>query len=172
MPGTYEGPAFIPGLKLAEGFYHEAVKPLLETGFPGLRCSAALIGYGSEVLGFDTPMSRDHHWGPRLMLFLEPDDLSSRGDTIRRFLSENLPVSYRGYPTNYSEPDPEDNGVQQLRPVMSGPVNHRVEMLTIPGFFKEYPGIESTILLIFVFAPSLINHSPKHFHIIPRQLSQ
>src|SRR5437667_257304 len=57
---------FIPGLELAGRFYDEAVRPILDRDFPGIAHSAALIGPGSEVLGFDTPMSRDHHWAPRV----------------------------------------------------------------------------------------------------------
>jgi hypothetical protein len=57
---------FVPGLKLAELFYKEAVRPVLLKHFPRLRYSAALIGHGSEVLGFDTERSTDHHWGPRV----------------------------------------------------------------------------------------------------------
>ena len=56
-------PEFIPGLELAKLFFHEAVEPVLDSDFPALKYSAALIGPGSEVLGFDTSMSRDHHWG-------------------------------------------------------------------------------------------------------------
>jgi hypothetical protein len=41
---------FIPGLKLSELFYSEAAKPVLETFFPELSYSAALLGWGSEVL--------------------------------------------------------------------------------------------------------------------------
>ena len=58
-------PTFTPGVELARRFYWEAVRPVLDAEFPGLKHSAALIGTGSEVLGFDTPMSADHHWGPR-----------------------------------------------------------------------------------------------------------
>lgn len=65
---------FIPGLELSKSFYKEAVKPILETQFSGLRYSAASIGYGSDVLGFDTPVSTDHEWGPRLLLFLSEED--------------------------------------------------------------------------------------------------
>lgn len=57
-------PDFIEGLKLSEIFFFEAVQPILTTHFPGLPYSAARLDYGSEVLGFDTPQSRDHHWGP------------------------------------------------------------------------------------------------------------
>ena len=46
---------FIKGLELSELFYEQAVKPILAKSFPDLTYSAALIGRGSEVLGFDTP---------------------------------------------------------------------------------------------------------------------
>ena len=37
-------PQFISGLRLSEHFYHEAVKPILDSDFPSLRYSAALLG--------------------------------------------------------------------------------------------------------------------------------
>ena len=43
---------FIPGLQLSELFYTEAAKPIMETHFPHLSYSAALLGWGSEVLGY------------------------------------------------------------------------------------------------------------------------
>jgi hypothetical protein len=48
------------GLELARRFYVEAVLPIVEATFPGLVHSAARIGCGSEVLGFDDRVSRDH----------------------------------------------------------------------------------------------------------------
>ncbi len=67
-------PEFIPGLQLSQAFYWEAVRPILDAHFPNLPHAAALLGYGSDVIGLDTPVSRDHGWGPRLILFLAPDD--------------------------------------------------------------------------------------------------
>ena len=61
---------FIKGLKLGEIFYEEAVKPILATHFPRLGYSAARLDAGSDVLGFDTPQSMDHDWGPKFTLFL------------------------------------------------------------------------------------------------------
>jgi hypothetical protein len=135
-------PAFIPGLKLAEGFLSEEVKPILESHFPNLQYSAALLGSGSEVLEFDTEMSADHHWGPRVMLFLKPDDFNTKKDSIKTILSQYLPTVYRGYSTNFSAPDPEDHGTQMLRPSAPGTVNHRVEIYTIAGFFSGYLNID------------------------------
>ena len=134
----------MPGLELSRGFFTDCVEPLLEAGFPGLRYSAALIGPGSEVLGFDTAMSTDHHWGPRAMLFLAADDLERHGRAIGDHLGRALPSTYRGWSTHFSPPDPNDNGTQVLRPHTEGPVNHRVELFTIEGWFRSYLGLDAT----------------------------
>ncbi len=91
---------FIPGLELARLFYAEAVRPLLDTYVPGLVHTAALIGPGSEVLGFDTPRSTDHDWGPRLQLFL-PDETAAAGAAahVCELLAARVPAEFRGYPT-------------------------------------------------------------------------
>jgi hypothetical protein len=62
-------PEFIPGLKLAEALYFEAAKPILERYFPHLPLSAALLGWGSEVLGYDDLLSTDHNWGRDVSYF-------------------------------------------------------------------------------------------------------
>ena len=92
---------FVKGLRLSELLYQEAVRPLLEEHFPALEHSAALLGKGSEVLGFDTPQSMDHDWGPRLMLFLAETDRETYGDEINQTLRQQLARQIRGYPTNY-----------------------------------------------------------------------
>ena len=81
---------FIPGLRLSAEFYHEAVAPVLAAEFPDMPYSAALIGSGSEVLGFDTEMSSDHHWGPRVMLFLREADHARHHEALRYTLSQQL----------------------------------------------------------------------------------
>src|SRR5205807_1350078 len=63
---------FLPGLELCRALYEEAVRPVLDKHFPGLAHSAARIGHGSEVLGFDTVRSTDHDWGPTVQLFVRP----------------------------------------------------------------------------------------------------
>src|SRR4029078_6318595 len=98
-------PDFIPGLKLSELFYAEAAKAILDSFFPQLSYSAALIGWGSEVLGYDDVQSSDHHWGPRFLLFLSAEDDKKRKTAISETLSQNLPHRFRGYATNYGEPD-------------------------------------------------------------------
>jgi hypothetical protein len=141
MGDQHGTPHFTPGLELAEDFFREAVAPIIASEHPGLEYTAALIGCGSEVLGLDDEMSTDHHWGPRVMLFLRPADLDRSGRDIGALLSDRLPRSFRDYPTSFAEPDPGDHGVQRLAPTTTGPVHHRVEMFTIAGFFQSYLGI-------------------------------
>ncbi|MEK6289593.1 MAG: DUF4037 domain-containing protein [Acidobacteriota bacterium] len=129
---------FIPGLELGRLFYVEAVKPVLDAIAPGLRYSAALIGSGSEILGYDNEMSTDHHWGPRVMLFLKEDDHRLYRDAIDEALRQKLPPKFHDYSTNFTLPDAADNNVQLLRDVDKGPINHRVDILTIRGFFLDY----------------------------------
>jgi len=62
------GTEWIPGLELSRGFYHDVVRPLLGD----VRHSAGLLGWGSDVLGYDTARSTDHGWGPRLLVFVDP----------------------------------------------------------------------------------------------------
>lgn len=129
-------PKFIPGLKLSEKFYRELVKPLIRREFPGLKYSTGLIGYGSEVLGFDTELSTDHHWGPRVLLFLSPQDIGKKKQ-ISDFLGINLPPTFRGFSTHFG--NPAKNGVQLLTAAKAGqPISHRVEIQTIGSFFKNY----------------------------------
>jgi len=130
----------IKGMLLSELFFKEAVKDIIEADFPDLQYSAGLIGYGSEVLGFDTERSADHHWGPRIMLFLNKKDIE-RKHTISEILSKKLPPVFRGYSTNFSKPD--ETGVQLLEEVKPDQqINHRVEFSTINSYFKEYLGID------------------------------
>lgn len=127
---------FIPGLLLSELFYKEVVKALIETEFHDLKYSVSLIGSGSEVLGFDTAQSVDHHWGPRVLLFLSPKDFSKK-KAISTFLGKKLPATFSGFSTHFGNPD--EIGVQLLSEAKAGqPINHRVEIHTIESFLTSY----------------------------------
>jgi hypothetical protein len=131
---------FIPGLELSELFYRQAVSPILASDFPGVRYSAGLLGSGSEVLGFDTVQSTDHHWGPRLQVFLSDVDHATYAKPIDKALSEQLPLQFHGYSTNFGPPD--QVGVRLMTNIELGPVSHGVEITTIRSFFENYLGID------------------------------
>ena len=54
------------GLGICERFYRKVVRPQLDVPH-----SAALMGRGSEVLGFDDEMSTDHNCEARVLLFVD-----------------------------------------------------------------------------------------------------
>ncbi|MFE6701740.1 DUF4037 domain-containing protein [Streptomyces sp. NPDC057718] len=131
--------AFLPGLELSRILYEEAVRPLLDAEFPGLRYAAARVGSGSEVLGFDTARSADHEWGPRLDLFLEPADAAAYGKRIHHLLAERLPKQVRGWPTHFRHVDPADPvGHMEL---IEGPVDHRVSVADVGGWLHDHLGL-------------------------------
>ncbi|MFE6758187.1 DUF4037 domain-containing protein [Streptomyces sp. NPDC057684] len=132
-------PCFLSGLKLSHRFYFEAVRPLLDEAVPGIAHSAARLGGGSEVLGFDTARSADHEWGPRLQLFLHPQDATRHGAAIRNLLSARLPKTFCGYPTHFAAT--AEAGIRTMQ-ATDGPVHHRVD-ITDPGtWFTEHLGFD------------------------------
>ncbi|MEV4639973.1 DUF4037 domain-containing protein [Actinoplanes sp. NPDC049548] len=103
------------GTDLARRFYLAAVRPLL-----GARPhAAALLGDGSEVLGFDDDVSADHDFGPRLQVFLPPGvpepDLGA------------LPETFEGFPVRFP---------------YGGRMGHQVELTTVAGFCTTRLGVD------------------------------
>jgi len=119
--------AFIPGLQLAEAFYDEAVRPLLDQAFPRLPYAAALLGAGSEVLGYDTERSTDHDWGPRLLILLS----GGGPDEVTAMLARRLPPVFRGYPTAF--PVTREPG---------GQARHRVEVADVATWLAGQLGFD------------------------------
>lgn len=118
-PGSLPAP-FLPGLRLAERFYTEVVGPLVER----YRHSAAFLGTGSDVLGFDTERSTDHGWGPHLQVFVAGADV----EDVELLLEEELPESFAGWPVRY--------GWDAV------PVTHHVEVAERAGWFDRRLGFD------------------------------
>ena len=93
---------FVPGAELSRRFYDEVVQPVLSATFPGVPHSAALLGRGSEVLGFDDEMSTDHDWKPRALIFLAEEDERRLGAEVRAALQRDLPATFAGRPTGHA----------------------------------------------------------------------
>ncbi len=128
---------FVPGLVLAEALYKDGVAPILAGEFPALEYGAALLGAGSDVLGFDTEMSMDHDWGPRLQLFLDERniDLAPAIDAALRRL---LPASVLGFPTNYAR-HPGGERLMALS-AQGEEIQHAVTLTTLPAYLQAYLG--------------------------------
>ena len=107
---------FTPGRELSRAFYREVVRPQLH----GRPHAAALLGWGSDVLGFDTERSTDHGWGPRLLIF-------SEGAADLRL---ELPEEFAGWPVRY--------GWDDVAP------QHHVTVTDIPPWLVEHMGVDAT----------------------------
>ena len=132
-------PPFTPGLQLSECFYREAARPILDGSFPDLPHAAALLGHGSEVLGFDTARSTDHEWGPRLLLLLAEEDARRHAAAIGDLLAQRLPPEFLGYSTHFGPAD--DEGVSLPAAAPDGPINHKIVVTTVPAFIEDRLGV-------------------------------
>lgn len=133
-------PAFVPGLELNRRFYEEVVRSLLAEAFPGLPHTAALLGPGSETLGFDTEMSMDHDWGVRLFIFLR-DENAHQKEAIAQLLSYRLPREFSGFPVDL--PDvPMEPRTQLMKLPTDGPIKHRVIPITLRAFLRIQLGYD------------------------------
>jgi hypothetical protein len=123
-------PTFIPGLELSRLFYQQIIRPILAEFIPALPHSAALIGDGSEVLGFDTEMSTDHDWGPRVMLFLAEEDYTLYKSHLEELLRRKLPATFHGYHTYFASPKQPAPNAQEMKETGDDILHHRVQILT------------------------------------------
>jgi hypothetical protein len=103
---------------------------MLARRMPGLRYAAGRLGSGSDVLGLDDAMSRDHDWGCRLTLLVDEPDRAAVSQ-VSLLLEQELPESYRGFPVRF--------------PVTWDPgPSHQVEIATVSGFAASRLGIDPT----------------------------
>jgi hypothetical protein len=121
---------FVPGLELARRYYTEVVSPITRSALGGVPHSAALIGYGSEVQGFDTERSTDHAWGPRTIVFLDDEVFDERGADLVSLLDRELPESFLGYPVRFPYPP-------------GTPPRHWVHVVGLQRYFAEYIGADA-----------------------------
>lgn len=118
------------GAELARRFFAGVVEPLLSRAVPGLGYAAARLGSGSDVLGLDDAMSRDHDWGCRLTLLVD-EDARDRVPQVSRMLEEMLPERFGEFPVRF--------GV-----TWDSSVSHKVEVATVADFAASRLGVDPT----------------------------
>ena len=129
---------FIKSLDLNRLFYAEVVRPLLDEHFSGLPHAAALLGSGSEVLGFDTHMSADHDWGPGLTLFLG-EEMNKKA--ITEIFAHHLPASFYGYSTRFAKAD-RDPGHFVTAKADAQTLHHRIVVTTLGQFVRRQLNVD------------------------------
>jgi hypothetical protein len=112
-------PRFIPGLKLGRMLYEEAARDIIERIVAHGGYAAALLGSGSDVLGYDTERSTDHDWGPRFQVYLSEKLHAEKAPALDDALRGGLPGNFHGHPAG------------------------SVQITTIPRFLHWHLGVES-----------------------------
>lgn len=115
----------VTGLELARTYFTDVIAPILSTRFPDLPFAAGRLGTGSDVIGLDDAMSRDHDWGLRLSLFV-PDGAV---EEVAAGIERALPESFRGHPTRFAF-----TGETQAR--------HHVDVSSVPSFLESRLGFD------------------------------
>ncbi|HKI54195.1 MAG TPA: DUF4037 domain-containing protein [Anaerolineales bacterium] len=86
------------GLEVAKDFYTEWGKEYLKNSFPELTNRVAIGRIsGSDVIGADDNISKDHNWGPQFTIFLSEDDYSKYGEKLSAVMNAEAPNPWKGY---------------------------------------------------------------------------
>ena len=111
------------GLDIAHAFWHTWGQPFLAAEFPELsgRVAAGRI-LGSDVIGADDEISRDHNWGPQFSLFLSAEDYAACGMALSEIMNAAAPNPWQGHR-------------------LAGGGDKSVEVAAIPGWFEDLLGI-------------------------------
>lgn len=114
------------GLSLARRFF-QASLPVLNEHIPDVmaRSAAGLVGEGSECLGVDDHISRDHDWGAAFCLWVPDELLASERERIESAFAL-LPDTFDGYPTR----------------LMPEARMGRVGPLPLRGFYRRFLGLD------------------------------
>ncbi len=137
-------PDFIPGLTLARILFTESVEPLLAERAPVLPYAAALIGPGSDVLGFDTARSMDHGWGPRLLLFINDTDIETWSPKLDHLFRSALPATVAGFPANFAEFEIETGTSHLVEGAEGEPINHGITITSSRRWLNQRLGVGDT----------------------------
>ncbi len=113
------------GLEIARAFYQQYGLPMLQTQFSDVidRIAVGLVGDGSECLGFDDEISRDHDFDAGFCLWICAKDAEDFGFRLERAYAK-LPKEFMGL----------------CRSTLSPVGGNRRGVMTIEDFYTRYLG--------------------------------
>ncbi len=113
------------GLEISREFYNQHGKTMIAELFSDFapRIAAGLAGEGSECLGFDDGISRDHDFAPGFCLWIPAADEAEYGFKLERAYSR-LPKEFMGL----------------KRPMLSPVGGNRHGVMTVEGFYTRFLG--------------------------------
>lgn len=116
------------GLELSRNYYDTYGRPMINEQFPEIAddTAAGLVGYGSECLGFDDEISRDHDYGPSFCIWL-PREIYERCGKLMQAAYDALPKAFMGCAARVEEAQGKG----------------RVGILCTEAFYREILGTEN-----------------------------
>ncbi|MER7250756.1 DUF4037 domain-containing protein [Kribbella sp. NPDC000426] len=85
--------SFRSAAEIGVGFHRDVIAPLVgDVGY-----AAGLLGWGSDVLGYDTDRSTDHGWGPRAVVLVDASEV----ERVRKAVDDGLPDEYDGHAVRF-----------------------------------------------------------------------
>jgi Domain of unknown function (DUF4037) len=118
----------VSGAQFARDFHWQVVAPILARHFPRLGHAAGRLGSGSDVLGFDDAMSRDHDWGARLTVLVDEGDRGAVPEA-ESLLERELPETFGGRPVRFAM-------------TWSPALTHQVHVATVMDFAANRLGVD------------------------------
>ena len=116
------------GLELSEKYYRAYGEKMLDGQFSEIadQAAAGLVGYGSECLGFDDEISRDHDYGPSFCIWLPGEAYKQYGRRMQAAY-DALPKEFMGFAGRGEEEQGKG----------------RVGVLCLEDFYRELLGRDS-----------------------------
>lgn len=114
------------GMKLCKSYYEAYGKQMIQEHFPEYagKIAVGLAGEGSDCMGYDDEISRDHDWGPDFCLWVTEETYEQIGEQLAKEY-DRLPAEFMGYQRTRSRQGQNRRGV-----------------MTISGFYRKLVGAD------------------------------
>ncbi len=164
------------GLELAEEYYKAYGESMLKEQFPEIlsRIAVGLIGSGSECLGYDDEISKDHDFEPGFTIFI-PGEVFLDSKTAFRLerAYAKLPKEFMGYERALVGPvGGNRHGVVRLDDFLSSKLGNPYGELSVTDWLKipEYSVLEVTNGKIFYDGSGTLTAIRENLRVIPEDV--
>lgn len=136
----------LTGLELSRLYYEEIIRPVIDKEYPELEghYCAGLFGEGSDAYGYDDITSRDHDWGPGVILLINNRKFFDRyGQRLQSLLCEiaDKTDTFHGYTPDRSTLKKGRRGVFLTEDYITGVTG--VDSFGVTEVLTEKPSADS-----------------------------